>query len=880
MKTHFLLFVLLFVFCFHGNAQDITSNLEVWYKFDYKNGDISLKDHSGNGRDLVPSKWGQTQDWSSLQWGTETLSQEQQGYIYFPDGRDDNVVLSNAADNHWTGITGTSARTLCAWIRIDAGSNDNAGRYMLWYGDESKPGGCYKIALKGHSVELESGENTAANQWCNRNVGWLNDASHPQATWHHFALVYDGQGNRSTGFKLYMNGNPVDFNPVNPSADLSINTVAQYGPEIGRYMVKMALADFRYYSRALTLAEINKIREGELPFAYTIANLGKIIQTAINNHETQVVIPPGVYRGKAPFLNFNGASNLKIIADGVTMLCETKVRALQFESCSNITLQGLTIDYNPLTFTQGDIIAVGSNYVDVKIHAGYPVEAYSRIDVIDPDTRYRKRGSKFVWNATAQIMDEGVVRVFQPDLPSVARVGDLASMSTGPEGQYGAPHAFVLSNCQGGMVLDRVTIHSAPGFGIFESGGKGGSQLTGCRIVPGPTPEGATESRLLTTSWDAIQHTLLHTGPLMENCRVEDAGDDSWSVTWDGSYTIDSATGDRITVAGDMGTALQAGDTLRTSLHSEYAVIDRKSGIILILDKNCPWAVGTKVYSPNRRCENFVLRNNYFRSSGRVLVKAGKGLIENNVMDNGHSGVTVNSEDALTAIDQLTIRNNKIIGTGHFMPASWSNQAGAISIVNGSGSTISPVGSFEKIVIENNEFSDVSGVNIVVTSTKDLRIKGNRFYKTGITTPNNTGSECGIEQNTVVYLKNCDVVFLDSNAVINRNLQALVKQYGITNLTQLRGGVFDSTDSGIKEVNSPEEAFKLYYNDRSIVFEVPGYQNRITLHIYDSMGRLEQSIWPENCSGKTLVPYQPLFSGIKIVRIQSENRNFYGKIVI
>lgn len=544
----------------------------------------------------------------------------------------------------------------------------------------------------------------------------------------------------------------------------------------------------------------------------TIEDLRVIIADAIANREPQVVIPPGVYKGKSPFLTIKNVDDLTIVADGVTMLCETKVRALQIENCQNLTLKGLTIDYNPLTFTQGDIIAVGSNYVDVQIHEGYPVQPYSRIDVIDPATRYRKRGSKFVWNATAELRENNTVRVYQPDLPSVAEVGDMATMSTGPEGMYGSPHALVIENCRGGIVLEDVSIYSAPGFGIFETEGIGGTVLRNCNIVPGGLPEGATEERLLSTSWDAIQHKLTKLGPLVENCTVKDAGDDTWSVTWDGTYTIRSVYNDRITVDESMSDVLQEGDTLRTSLTSNYVVINRKSGITILLDRACPWPEGTKIYSPNRRCENFILRNNYFRSSGRVLVKASHGIIENNNIEDAHSGVTVNSESDITAIKDIIIRNNQISGTGHFMPAAYSNQAGSISFASSTGNTLDPAGAFQDINIVNNTFTDISGVNIVITSSKNIQIKGNRFYKTGISTPNNTGRDYGIEQNTVVYLKNIETIVVDSNAVVNRNLPSLMKQTNVKGLTELRGGIFDSMETDIFNIQQDVLPVCIYPN--------------------------------------------------------------------
>ncbi|WP_256011724.1 gliding motility-associated C-terminal domain-containing protein [Desertivirga xinjiangensis] len=778
-------------------GQDVTSNLEVWYKFDYQTGDPVVSDYSGNNRDLSPYRSGQAQPFSSsFQWGNEEIGGVIRPYVYFPQGRQTDF-LSNAAGNTWLGVAGSQARTFAAWVKIEPGSDDFTGRTLFAYGNENQPGGRFEIALKGHSIEFENAVNNAGNSWSNRSVATLNNTDHPQGQWFHLALVFNGTGNRKTGLILYVNGKQLPLTPVSESADLTINTVTQYGPEIGLYMLKMGIADMRFYNRALTLADIRVLCPVSVSpeEQFSINTLRDLIINAASSGASQVVIPKGTYRGTTSggvFVYLNNASDLEIIADSVIMLCGKRTRAFELVNCKNVTLKGLTIDYEPLTFTQGDVIATGSGYVDVKIHRGYPLQPYSRIDIINPATRFRKRGSVFVWEATAAFTSDSVVRVSQPDLPGPAVVGDMASMSAGPVAG-GVDHAFVLNKCRGGIKLLNVTVNAAPGFGIFEAEGEGGTILNGCKVVPGPKPAGATEARLLSASWDAIQHKLTRIGPVVENCTVLDAGDDSWSVTWDGEYTLGTVSGNTITVSPN---TLQVGDTIRTSLTSAYAVITAKTNGSLELDRSSPWPAGTRFYSPNRRCENFILKNNYIHSSGRVLVKAGNGLIENNTFDNTHSGVTVNTEvgPGAAAISNLIIRNNIINGTGHFMPAPWSNQAGAISITDGSNGLLSQAGVFDNIRIENNTFSDVSGSNIVISSASNVLIKENKFLTTGISTPNSSGAYYNINQNTVVFLKNLNNVTLDSNEVIVQGLSTLLDTAKVQNFTKLRKGIFIRAD--------------------------------------------------------------------------------------
>jgi hypothetical protein len=131
----------------------------------------------------------------------------------------------------------------------------------------------------------------------------------------------------------------------------------------------------------------------------------------------------------------------------------------------------------------------------------------------------------FLWGTTAELIAPNVVRVKLKDIGRAARPGDWASLSSGNE-PGGLCHGITIENCNGGMTLRDVTLHCAPGMGIVEAGGAGGSTLENVRIVPGPPPPGGWAPRLLTTSWDGVLHSNVGRGPRVERCVIEDCGDD------------------------------------------------------------------------------------------------------------------------------------------------------------------------------------------------------------------------------------------------------------------------------------------------------------------------------------------------------------------
>lgn len=527
-----------------------------------------------------------------------------------------------------------------------------------------------------------------------------------------------------------------------------------------------------------------------------------LVREALKRGEKRIVIPPGIYRtgpeAGGELWNLTGIENVEIIADGVTMLGTKLMRAISIHRCKNVTLQGLTLDYDPLPFTQGQVVAEAEdgNHIDVKLHAGYPRKPYARIDVVDPKTRFRKKGMPFLWGTKAAMIGEHVVRIQLNGIAKTAKTGDLVSLSTGQE--TGAPHAISIDQCSA-IHLKDVTVHSAPGMGIIEADGEGGSSFTGCRIIPGPKPAGATEERLLSSSWDAFQSKTIRKGPLIENCEIRDAGDDSWSVQ-SSDFVVLKSDGHTVVLASrdEFTVGVQADDRLRAQVEGpEFKIISKnvvsrdaaglapevldklrtaatwsfwKVGpkcMVVTLDLESPLKPGDSVYSPDRMGNGFVFRNNRIHSPGRVLLKAG-GLMEGNMLDTPHALVVCPEvpDAAAAGIENLTIRNNTIRRAGWFCAAPWSSQAGALSLTaTGGKSEMRSVPVFRNVLIEGNLFDSCSGPNLVIASAKGVVIRNNRFISAQHDPPPNTGASYSIPANPVIWATECEDITLERNAI-------------------------------------------------------------------------------------------------------------------
>lgn len=537
-----------------------------------------------------------------------------------------------------------------------------------------------------------------------------------------------------------------------------------------------------------------------------VADFRPMVAEAIKRGDEKIVIPPGTYRlapigGDKVVWTLHGAKDVEIIAEGVILVSTKLTRALALDACCGLTLRGLTVDYDPLPFTQGVVteVAEDKSWIDVKIHAGYPLKPYARIDVIDPATRYRKKGMPFLWGTKAELKGD-VVRVSLANIGAAAQVGDLASLNSGPSPD-GVPHAVSLEHCDE-VTLSKVTVHSAPGMGILEADGEGRSQYLGCKVVPGPRPAGAAEDRLLSTSWDAIQTKTVRLGPRVEDCEIREAGDDSWSVQ-SSDYLVLKNEGKTLILASrdEFTDGVQTGDRLMRKLFAPQAkVISRKvisrdeaalapevlaklkeaaqwsewkvSPKCLAVELDVPMKVepGESLFSPDRMGNGFVFANNRIHSPGRVLIKA-SGVMRENLLDTPHSIVVCPElpEKAAAGIGTLVFRDNVIRRAGWFCPAPWSSQAGALSITAaGKPPALRPEGVFSVIYIERNTFEECEGPNLVVSSASGVTVHKNRFVRPMVSKSPETGASFGIPSDVVMWFAESAGLVIGENPVVER----------------------------------------------------------------------------------------------------------------
>ena len=94
-------------------------------------------------------------------------------------------------------------------------------------------------------------------------------------------------------------------------------------------------------------------------------DLQSAIYTAISHRQASIRLPPGVVYFNDVGLNITNAHGLSI--DGTTTLMFRPGVGIQIQNSSNVTLSGVTVDYSPLPFCHGAVIAPGNRNCTVRL---------------------------------------------------------------------------------------------------------------------------------------------------------------------------------------------------------------------------------------------------------------------------------------------------------------------------------------------------------------------------------------------------------------------------------------------------------------------------------------------------------------------------------
>lgn len=568
----------------------------------------------------------------------------------------------------------------------------------------------------------------------------------------------------------------------------------------------------RFSATAVTLVcmlatAANVIAQTPADTAQTLRNQ---ILNAYNAGQSSVTITPGDYEiasnGSANvILSLDNLNDFTINADGVRLIAKELKQVVRFSNASNLTVNGLSVDYDPLPFTQGRIVQkrADNTRFTVELDEGY--EYYlgqTRVIAYDPASLLVKPGSTTRYGFDVIEADRpDRVRVEGRAIGDSLQVGDLVTLTRDDDIQV--PHAIRLSDSTG-VTMNNVTVHASTSFGLFETGG-GNNTFNGYTVTPGQSPATDGPARLLSANADGFHSKYTTVGPQVNQATIRAQGDDGIAIS--AAYLPvgqNNAGGSTITVAAranNINEHLAVGDTLRiydaaagTAVEAtvtgiaednslDWADVREQhfpdlntgstsytSGFTLTLDRNVSVDAGDFVANPERNAAGFSVTDSTVenhRARG-IIVKASDGEIRDNVVDGSTiAGIVVTPEPFLWLesdfANNVDIVGNTVRNTGQGVASANLMQAGAISVTGPADWTGER---HTDILIEGNTVEDVAGANLVLSDANGVTISNNNFVN-----PNQSvgsaGEANGIDPNAVIWVDDADGVDFNGNTVVN-----------------------------------------------------------------------------------------------------------------
>jgi len=487
-----------------------------------------------------------------------------------------------------------------------------------------------------------------------------------------------------------------------------------------------------------------------------------------------VVLDAGRYRvsssskdGRAPCFDIHRANGVTIRGEvGKTELISTSPAAgvFSFRHCANVSLKGVTVDYDPLPFTQGSVTAVDvtNGTFNMTVDDGFPLLSEPWFFV--PDLR-KVPMSRSLWGVVfdraKKQFKEGsgsanVIESFSPLGGRAWRVGLYHKGSAKPmapgdafvvPARLGTVAAFM--DCNGATAED-VTIYMAPGLCVLFLSCEG--ELVARRVIVRPRP-GTT--RLISATADGVHCQRNRKGPLLENCRFEGMVDDGMN-TYDVvkmvtevisptelrlHHTLSMRAGDRIQVMDPKtglvrgeATLVSVADKGRITLDHPIPGVRTSKDILDGITSMTNHLDADVVFNLSTCGAGYVVRNNYFGNfRGRGLILKGvNGLIESNVFERTSGpGIVIQNEPTWPegpVPRDVTIRGNRFNGVGL---DGGSRHYGAI-VVSASGlKGGSPDQPVKNIRIENNVIIDPPAIGMFIRSCAGVRLAGNKIESDG-----------------------------------------------------------------------------------------------------------------------------------------------------
>ena len=503
-------------------------------------------------------------------------------------------------------------------------------------------------------------------------------------------------------------------------------------------------------------------------------DLQSFVDSTLRSGKRRIVLPRGRHRVSprdSVHLRLTALTNVEIIAEGVEMICTETSCAISFEKCRDVRLRGMTIDYDPLPFTQGRIVRLAPDrgWFEFEVIEGYPdfSKVEKRVEIFDAASGELLRELPDSEIAAVHPMGERHFRIVRPkgfsfpDRVYQEQIGDILVTNQRSANGTG-DHAIVATDCAG-LKLEDVTLYASPLFGFLELRCDG-TNYRRCKIDRRPQEEDPIKRglrRLRSLNADAFHSIQATQGPAIVGCTAKFQDDDCVNIH--GTYHLVTAShgNDLRVVAASGQLTIHPGDKVEfipyegkrpadavavriepdepineaektfvqkhpMDEHLRQRLLSNNARFFKItLDHAAPLTMGAGVCSSRSVGNGCLVQDCDFghnRSRG-ILIKASNAkVLGNTITRSWMTAVLVAPEFAwwmeAACASNVLIEGNTVVGC----------RGPAIDVTaRGGDGKILPSGAHRNIIIRGNSIRESVWPNIHVTSTDDLVVKGNHL---------------------------------------------------------------------------------------------------------------------------------------------------------
>ncbi len=530
-------------------------------------------------------------------------------------------------------------------------------------------------------------------------------------------------------------------------------------------------------------------------FAQAENALQQEILSALKSGETTIRLKQKEYYLESN-VSLNELNGIVIDGNHAKIVMKKNRPCLIIIKSHDLTVRNLSIDYDPLPYTQGIVTKVDGKIIECTIDEGYsPAQGirYSwNCHAFTPDGLFWKKNQKDIYAEPIPLDQNHMQLRAMSENPNL-KIGDRLAIA-----KYISDTACIEMRETEHLTFENLTIYASPGCVFRGYHCDGDDILKNIVITRGPLPTEATQPRLLSSNHDAVHYGYCRKGAQILNCEFSWMGDDSLNFhgktshlaevtgphtfNWiiggkgkDSDYLKRFRKGDRIRILDgknfrilgeysfvsyrwiDKTYPMELRDTCFPHLKGRPEDIQSTFEITVAEDLKdiktpCRWD------APDMNCRGFRVEDSYFhdhRAYG-LRIMASDGVVENCRFERIKGpaiavGAQYSGWGEAGWSNNVAIRNNSVKECGYSSYAQ-----GAISVFVQLSNYNDIAQGNSHITIQDNVIENCAGAGIFVMAADGVTISNNRVSDTALSAsiPENPYGFKGFSPIWILHSKN------------------------------------------------------------------------------------------------------------------------------